>query len=112
MSLKVWWIPQIPGSSFEVEVETVAEGAKLMNTLADYDRFQFENGIKPDYCNTGGLSMLQGTEWVDWCDEKSGEDDPYSWLAQQGQCVDGAPYCSYGHKTKADCNCPPIADNE
>lgn len=26
--------------------------------------------------------------------------------------VDGAPYCSYGHKTKADCNCGPIAAND
>lgn len=25
---------------------------------------------------------------------------------------DGAPYCSYGHKTKASCDCEPIADNE
>jgi hypothetical protein len=25
---------------------------------------------------------------------------------------DGAPYCSFGHKTKADCDCPPIAANE
>lgn len=25
---------------------------------------------------------------------------------------DGAPYCSYGHKTKASCDCGPIADNE
>lgn len=26
--------------------------------------------------------------------------------------VDGAPYCSYGHKTKASCDCGPIAENE
>lgn len=25
---------------------------------------------------------------------------------------DGAPYCSYGHRTKASCDCGPIADNE
>ena len=25
---------------------------------------------------------------------------------------DPAPYCSYGHATKAQCDCGPIADNE
>lgn len=25
---------------------------------------------------------------------------------------DGAPYCSYGHRTKAQCDCGPIAANE
>jgi hypothetical protein len=25
---------------------------------------------------------------------------------------DGAPYCSYGHKTKESCDCGPIASNE
>jgi len=25
---------------------------------------------------------------------------------------DPTPYCSYGHRTKAQCDCEPIADNE
>lgn len=31
-----------------------------------------------------------------------------------GVCVqhDPSPYCSFGHKTKASCDCEPIADNE
>lgn len=37
-------------------------------------------------------------------------------LSPQGeqslQEFDGAPYCSYGHKTKAQCDCGPIANNE
>ena len=78
--LKVWWIPQVPGKSFEVPVSTVAEGVKILNVLAAYDSFQFENKIKPDYCNVGGLSMLEDGEWCDWYDEDTGEDDPEKYL--------------------------------
>jgi hypothetical protein len=80
MDLKVWWIPQVPGKPFFVEVESVAEGAKLMAVLADYDNFQYENNIKPDYCNSGGLMMLENGEWVDWEDSETGCTDPKEWL--------------------------------
>jgi len=33
-------------------------------------------------------------------------------LEQINDNYDGAPYCSAGHKTKAACDCGPIADNE
>jgi len=82
--LKVWWIPQIqmPGKPFEVYVESVTEGARLLNILADYDSFQYQNNIKPDYCNTGGLMMLDDdNEWVDWYYEGSEYfDDPEEYL--------------------------------
>lgn len=77
--------------SFKVDVDTVAEGVKLMRVLADYDIFQFENNVKPDYCNVGGLLMFdplddtdspEGT-WVDWYDEETGEDDPVEFLKSQ-----------------------------
>ena len=52
MKLKVWWIPQIPMKAFEVLVPSVEEGRKLCDVLAQYDAFQFDNKIKPDYCNS------------------------------------------------------------
>lgn len=81
--LRVWWIPQIPGKQFTVPVDTPAEAAKLIDVLAKYDLFQFENRIKPDYCNMGGLVVCEddgdgGTEWCDWYDEETGE-DIYGW---------------------------------
>ena len=80
-NLRVWWTPQVPGKAFEVDVESVKESAKLMQILADYDAFQFEHHIKPDYCNAGGLIMLDADgEWVDWCDPETGEDDPEAFL--------------------------------
>lgn len=80
--LKVWWIPQVPMRPFEVPVSTVQEGVKLMKALADYDAFQFENLIKPDYCNAGGLMQLDDDgEWTDWVDDETGENDPVAYLA-------------------------------
>ena len=38
-------------------------------TLANYDLFQFENNIKPDYCNAGGLEEFNGKDWLEWEDE-------------------------------------------
>lgn len=66
--LRVWWIPQIPGETFEVAVASVEEGALLLDTLARYDRFQFKNKVKPDYSNAGGLQVYDEGEWIDWED--------------------------------------------
>lgn len=72
--LKVWWIPQVPMKSFDVSVKSPAEAAMLLKVLADYDIFQFENNIKPDYCNTGGLCIFENGEWIDWEDPETGAD--------------------------------------
>lgn len=85
--LRVWWIPQVPGKPFYVPVDSVAEGVRIMDTLARYDLFQLENNIKPDYANVGGLEMWdldsdgEGTPgWISWYDEETGEDDPEEFL--------------------------------
>ena len=80
--LRVWWIPQVPMRSFYVEVDSTKEAKKIMNVLANYDIFQFENNIKPDYCNAGGLQMWEvnfdGEGSDDWCD----------WSDEDGNCID------------------------
>jgi len=65
-ALQVWWIPQVPMQSFTVDVPGLAEAALILDTLGRYDAFQFENGVKPDYCNVGGLSEFDGEDWFDW----------------------------------------------
>ena len=67
--LKVWWIPQVPGKAFEVPVASVDEAKKILTVLADYDNFQYDNNIKPDFCNAGGLVVFEDGDWVDWEDE-------------------------------------------
>jgi hypothetical protein len=90
--LQVWWVPQVPMKAFEVDVSSIAEAVKVMDVLADYDMFQFENKVKPDYCNAGGLrrwcadSDGEGNPgWEDWYDEETGEDSPAVWLEEQAK---------------------------
>lgn len=64
--LRVWWIPQVPMKAFNVPVKTVDEAKLLLRTLADYDLFQYENRIKSDYCNTGGLEVFEAEDWMEW----------------------------------------------
>jgi hypothetical protein len=73
--LRVWWIPQIPGKPFLVPVANAPEAKKLLDVLAAYDIFQFENRIKPDYCNAGGLSVYEDGEWTDWYDADGNDID-------------------------------------
>lgn len=85
--LRVWWVPQVPMKAFTVDVASVEEGVKIMAVLADYDIFQYENDVKPDFCNAGGINRWcedsdgEGTPgWEDWYDEESGDDDPVEFV--------------------------------
>jgi hypothetical protein len=80
MKLRVWWIPQIPMPPFHVEVATVQEGVKVMDVLSAYDLFQYENNVKGDYANAGGLEMFENGEWMTWWDEETDCDDPREYL--------------------------------
>lgn len=68
---KVWHIPQIPGEAFMVETESLDEAKRLVDVLADYDLFQLEHNIKPDYANMNGILVWSVDEdgYVDWEDE-------------------------------------------
>ena len=89
--MRLWWIPQVPMKPFHVymddsslipyqppqkmRIAIMVELAKdKYRLLANYDQFQFENNIKPDYCNAGGLEILNPDgEWEEWYDE-NGDD--------------------------------------
>ena len=66
--LRVWWVPQVPMKSFEVDVPGLAEAALILDTLGRYDAFQYENRVKPDYCNMGGLIEFDAATgaWFPW----------------------------------------------
>lgn len=73
--LRVWHAPQLPVDLiFYVPVKDVEEAIKVVNILADYDLFQFENRIKPDYSNMSGLEVLdeKNQEWHEWYDDETG----------------------------------------
>ena len=75
--LRVYWIPQVPMKAFHVPVSSLREARLILRTLADYDIFQFENRVKPDYCNAGGLDVFDPEDdhdgpdgsWCTWYDE-------------------------------------------
>ena len=77
MKLSIWHIPQVPMKAFRVEVKDLEQAKLLLDTLANYDIFQFENKVKPDYCNAQGLSVWDelAQEWTDWEDEETGISD-------------------------------------
>lgn len=69
-TMQVWWIPQVPGDPFTVLVANFVEAKLLLDTLANYNIFQFESNIK----GVGGLSVFDPEDdydgpkgsWVDW----------------------------------------------
>jgi len=67
--LRVWWIPQVPMKAFYAPVKSLSEAKNMLDVLAKYDIFQYENKIKPDYSNVGGLQIFDGEEWIEWEDE-------------------------------------------
>lgn len=75
IEVEVWWVPQVPMPEFVFKVPTVAEGRRMESMLAEYDLFQFEHKVKPDYCNAGGVrfrhaELTEGEWWeVDDDDE-------------------------------------------
>ena len=72
MELRVWHCCQVGSvGNFYVPVSSIEEAWKILNTLWDYDIFQYENNIKPDYTNTSGLEYFDESEkvWTEWEDE-------------------------------------------
>lgn len=84
MRTRVWHIPQIPMEPFTVGVDDYAAGEKVIDVLADYDLFQFENNVKPDYSNASGIQVFctEENDWVDvedadewnWYNKRRGDD--------------------------------------
>lgn len=78
--LLFWWVPQMPMKAFERRINSIAEGRLLEEVLAEYDLFQYENKVKPDYSNTGGIARWEsdpdgGPDAMDWFDVEDEEQD-------------------------------------
>lgn len=61
--LRIWWIPQIPGKTFEWPVTDLEMAGSVLDMLAGYDDFQFAERVKGDYCNMGGLLIFRNGDW-------------------------------------------------
>ncbi len=71
--LRVWWIPQVPMDPFYWNVTSLLEAKNMIDMLGAYDQFQYENKVKPDYSNMGGLQEKVADEGDenDWEDYES-----------------------------------------
>lgn len=70
--LRVWHNCQVGAvENFYVEVESIEQAWKIINTLWNYDLFQYKNNVKPDYCNASGLEYFdeEEQEWCEWYDD-------------------------------------------
>jgi hypothetical protein len=76
-NLRIWWMGQVPMDPFYVDVKHIEEAIIILDTLAKYDSYQFENNMKPDYCNAGGLEIFEDNEWFEWDDEDGNNIDEY-----------------------------------
>lgn len=86
--LRISHFPQLPCKEFIVEVNDLEEAKKIMDLLANYDLFQYENNIKPDYCNATVLEQYdeEEQEWISWYDEETGIDDIDEYFAWLEDC--------------------------
>lgn len=77
--LKVWYIPQVPGTPYEVNVirhngqsysSYLERAAEILEAITNFSIFEFENNIKPDYSDAGGISRWEGNgnDGFDWYD--------------------------------------------
>lgn len=69
---RVWHNCQIGKvGSFYVGVKSPEEAWLVLNTLWDYDLFQYYNGVKGDYANASGFEYFDEEEndWCEWYDE-------------------------------------------
>ncbi len=73
--LRVYWIPQIPMKPFYYPADSIKDAKRTLELLAQYDLFQMEHNVKPDYANVGGLEVFEDGEWIDWYDEDGNDID-------------------------------------
>jgi len=76
--LRVWHIPQVPMHPFLIYVSSITEAKLVLVTLAEYDLFQLEYKIKPDYSNVQGLEVFNESDdgnWTEWEDEEGNNID-------------------------------------
>jgi hypothetical protein len=80
-SLQIYWFPQVGGKMFTYPVDSLEHAVSMLDMLAKYDLFQFENKIKGDYTNHGGLQIWSKDDgsgmpgWVEWNPEEEQIDE-------------------------------------
>ena len=68
MKFRVWYVSQIPMKAFFVETTNAIEAEKILSALGDFSLFEFQNFVKPDYADAGGIEIwdVEGQGWIDY----------------------------------------------
>ncbi|APW58627.1 hypothetical protein [Paludisphaera borealis] len=70
VEMRISWMSQTTMEPFTYPVPDMDTASLLLDALAQYDLFQFERKVKPDYANCGGAEwrhpILTGGEWVEF----------------------------------------------
>ena len=64
--LRVAHITNVPDSPHYVNVRTLREAMLVMDTLANYDNYLYEQNLITDYSNTSWLEVFEYDEWLEW----------------------------------------------
>jgi hypothetical protein len=72
-NLRVWWKSTFPGTAFYFSVASLLEAKILLTALPEYDWFLYDNHLRGNYSNCGGLQMWNEStqEWEEWWDEEN-----------------------------------------
>lgn len=75
--LRIAHYPQIPCEPYIVHVSSLWEAQLIYNTLANYDLFLLQHGIRGDYNNVIEIEEFDADEgdWVTWYDDQTGIGD-------------------------------------
>lgn len=72
--LRVVHYPQENSKPFIVEVDKLIEAKLVLDTLANYDFFLFNNKLNPEYPNSASVEVYDDEEkkWNTWVDQNTG----------------------------------------
>ncbi len=70
-TLRVWWIPQVPGPRFYV-LASPEQAQLVLTTLARYESTYLEDR---GYANAGGLEVFEDGEWCEWNNDEGQDID-------------------------------------
>lgn len=75
--LRIWYVPQVPMPAYTRSIESVEEGFKTLEVIYELAIFEFENKVKPDFCNMGVVARyeIDGAGGFDWYDVDEDENE-------------------------------------
>lgn len=90
--MRIYWISNIPSKRFEYAVNSVEEGAKMLEIMALYDLHQLEIKVRTDFSNMGSMEFchpeITNGEWWDADPrEEYGIDEIVDFFAKEPQPV-------------------------